>query len=40
LSKDARKPFDLIVERIMAEPDPRKAVDQLLQSGPPGLFKN
>jgi hypothetical protein len=40
LSKDARKPFDLIVERIMGEPDPRKAVDQLLRSGPPGLFKN
>jgi hypothetical protein len=38
--EDARKPFDHVVEKIMAEPDPRKAVDQLLRSGPPGHFKD
>ena len=39
LSK-TRKQFDVVVEKILAEQDPRKAVDQLLRSGPPGLFKN
>jgi hypothetical protein len=40
LSKAARRQFDVVIEKILAEPDPRKAVDRLLQSGPPGLFKN
>jgi hypothetical protein len=40
LSKDARKPFDLVVEKILTEPDPQKAVEQLLRSGPPGFFRD
>jgi hypothetical protein len=40
LTKDARKPFERVVERILAEPAPRKTVEWLLRSGPPGLFKD
>jgi hypothetical protein len=40
LSKDARKPFERVVERILAEPTPQKTVEKLLRSGPPGLFKD
>jgi hypothetical protein len=40
LSKDARKPFDRVVEMILAEAAPQKTVEQLLRSGPPGLFKD
>jgi hypothetical protein len=40
MSNGKRKPFDLVVEKIMAEPDPRKAVDQLLRSAPPGHFQD
>jgi hypothetical protein len=40
LSKDARKPFERVVERILAEPAPRKTVERLLRLGPPGLFKD
>jgi hypothetical protein len=39
-SKNARKPFEQLVEKILAEPDPRKTVDQLLKSGPPGYWKS
>jgi hypothetical protein len=40
LSKSDRKPFDTVVAKILAEPHPRKTVDQLLRFGPPGLFKS
>jgi hypothetical protein len=40
LSKSARKPFDTVVAKILAEPDPGAAVDQLIQSGPPGYSKS
>jgi hypothetical protein len=40
LDKEDRRPFELVIEKILAEADPRKAVDQLLRSGPPGHFKN
>jgi hypothetical protein len=40
LSKGDRKPFDTVVAKILAEPNARKTVDQLLRSGPPGLFKS
>ena len=40
LSKSDRKPFDTVVAKILAEPNPRKTVDQLLRSGPPGIFKS
>jgi hypothetical protein len=40
LGKSARRPFDTVVAKILAEPNPRKAVDQLLQSGPPGHWKS
>jgi hypothetical protein len=40
LSKSDRKPFDTVVAKILAEPNPRKTVDQLLRSGPPGFFKS
>ena len=40
LSKSDRKPFDTVVAKILAEPNPRKTVDLLLRSGPPGLFKS
>ena len=40
LSKSERKPFDAVVARILTDPNPAKTVDQLLRSGPPGLFKS
>jgi hypothetical protein len=40
LSKSDRKPFETVVAKILAEPDPRKTVEQLLRSGPPGLWKS
>jgi hypothetical protein len=40
LSKGDRKPFDTVVAKILAEPNPRKTVDLLLRSGPPGFFKS
>jgi hypothetical protein len=40
LSKNARKPFDTVVEKILAEPNPRRTLDNLLRSGPPGYFKS
>lgn len=40
LSKDARKPFDTVVEKILAEPNRRQTLDRLLRSGPPGLWKS
>jgi hypothetical protein len=40
LIKSDRKPFDTVVAKILAEPNPRKTVDLLLRSGPPGLFKS
>ncbi len=39
-SQSARKPFEQVVEKILAEPDPRKTLDQLLKSGPPGHWKS
>jgi len=39
LSKSARRPFDTVAAKILAEPHPRKSVDQLLRSGPPGYWK-
>jgi hypothetical protein len=39
LGAGARKPFDTLVEKILAEPNPRLTVEHLLQSGPPGLWK-
>jgi hypothetical protein len=39
-SKGARKRFEQVVAKIFAEPDPRKTVDQLLKSGPPGHWKS
>jgi len=29
-----------VVEKILAEADPGRAVDQLLKSGPPGYWKS
>lgn len=40
LSESSRKPFDMLVEKILAEPNPRKTVNRLLQSGPPGHWKS
>ncbi len=40
LDAGARKPFDTLVEKILAEPNPRLTVRHLLQSGPPGLWKS
>jgi hypothetical protein len=39
LSKSGRKPFDTVVEKILAEPKPRQTLDGLLRSGPPGHWK-
>ncbi len=39
-SKSDRKPFDTLVGKILAGPNPRETVDQLLRSGPPGFFKS
>jgi len=39
-SKNVRKPFEQLVAKILAEPDPRKTVDRLLKSGPPGYWKS
>jgi hypothetical protein len=40
LGKSARKPFDTVVAKMIAEPNPRKTVDQLLRSGPLGHWKS
>jgi hypothetical protein len=40
LGKSARKPFDTVVAKMLAEPNPRKTVDQLLRSGPLGHWKS
>jgi len=40
LSKGDRKPFDTLVEKKLAEQNPRQTVDRLLQNGPPGLWKS
>jgi hypothetical protein len=40
LGAGARKPFDSLVNKILAEPNPRLTVKHLLQSGPPGLWKS
>jgi hypothetical protein len=40
LSKNHRKPFDTVVEKILAEPNPQQTLDRLLRLGPPGLFKS
>jgi hypothetical protein len=36
LSGDDRKPFDTLVEKILAEPNPRRTLEDLLRNGPPG----
>jgi hypothetical protein len=40
LGENDRRPFDRVVEQILAEPDPRTAVNHLLRLGPPGLFRS
>ena len=35
-----RKPFDTLVEKILAEPNPRQTLMHLLQTGPPGIWKS
>jgi hypothetical protein len=40
LSTGDRKPFDTLVEKILAEPNPRQTVNDLLRDGPPGLWKS
>ena len=40
LSKSARRPFDILVAKILAESDPRKTVERLLRSGPLGIWKS
>jgi hypothetical protein len=40
LDSGDRKPFDTLVEKILAEPNPDKTVMELLQSGPLGLWKS
>lgn len=40
LSKSARQPFDNVVAKMLAEPNPRKTVDELIRSGPPGYWKS
>jgi hypothetical protein len=32
--------FEVIVEKTLAEPDPRSAIESLLQNGPPGLWQS
>jgi hypothetical protein len=39
-SKGVRTQFDSVVEKMLAEPNPRKILDGLLQSGPPGFWKS
>ena len=39
-SKSARKSFEQVIEKILAEPEPGRTVDQLLKSGPPGHWKS
>jgi hypothetical protein len=40
LSKSARQPFDNVVAKMLAEPNPGKTVDELIRSGPPGYWKS
>jgi hypothetical protein len=40
LGKGERKPFDTLVEKILAEPNPRETIDRLLRDGPPGHWKS
>jgi hypothetical protein len=40
LSGSARKPFDAVVEQILAAPNPGQTLDSLLRSGPPGHWKS
>jgi hypothetical protein len=40
LSEDARRPFDTLVKKILAEPKPQETLENLLQSGPPGHWKS
>jgi hypothetical protein len=35
-----RKPFDTLVEKILAEPNPRQTLEGLLRKGPPGLWQS
>ena len=39
-SKASRRPFENLVAHILAEPNPRKTVEELLSSGPPGYWKS
>jgi hypothetical protein len=38
--KTERTQFTAVVEKILAEPNPRQALDRLLRSGPPGFWKS
>jgi hypothetical protein len=40
LTNSARKRFDTVVEKILAHPNPQKTIDDLLRSGPPGLWQS
>jgi hypothetical protein len=40
LNESERRPFDTVVDKILAEPNPRQAVDGLLRNGPPGLWSS
>jgi hypothetical protein len=39
-SKGAKTQFNTVVEKILAEPNPRQTLDELLRSGPPGFWKS
>jgi len=38
--RDRDHEFEVIVEKTLAEPDPRSAIESLLQNGPPGLWQS
>ena len=39
LSRTKSKEFRILVEQMLAEPDPRSAIGVLLRNGPPGQFR-
>ena len=38
--RDRDHEFEVIVKKTLAEPDPRSAIESLLQNGPPGLWQS
>jgi hypothetical protein len=38
LSESERNQFELLVEKMLEEPDPEQTVESLLRNGPPGLW--